>query len=181
MEGFHAAVKATVEQLAADDTPHGGVNLFPGFVSPADIRYLKAICRDFGITATILPDISETLDGPVLEDYQKIPEGGTPLKAIKAMAGARASIEFGRTAKPDQMPGAFLNKRNNVPVHSLGLPMGIRETDAFFRVLEDLSGGHMPCEHARERGRLVDALVDGHKYVSGQKAVSTARRTWSSG
>ena len=171
MEGFHAAVKATVEQLSTDSAPNESVNLFPGFVSPADIRYLKAICRDFGLPVTILPDISETLDGPVLEDYQKIPSGGTPVEAIRSMAGARASIEFGRTAKPEQMPGASLNKRNQVPVHRLGLPVGIRESDALFTVLEELSGRPTPGEHAKERGRLVDALVDGHKYVSGKRAV----------
>ncbi len=171
MEGFHAAVKATVEQVATDAAGHDGVNLFPGFVSPADIRYLKEICRDFHLPVTILPDISETLDGPALEDYQKIPSGGTPVEDIRSMAGARASIEFGRTAKPEQMPGAFLNKRNQVPVHGLGLPIGIRESDALFEVLEELSGRPTPCGHVRERGRLVDALVDGHKYVSGKKAV----------
>ncbi len=171
MEGFHAAVTATVQQLSTDSAPNESVNLFPGFVSPADIRYLKAICRDFGLPVTILPDISETLDGPVLEDYQKIPSGGTPVEDIRSMAGARASIEFGRTAKPERMPGAFLNKRNQVPVYRLGLPVGIRESDAFFTVLEELSGRPTPGEHAKERGRLVDALVDGHKYVSGKRAV----------
>jgi nitrogenase molybdenum-iron protein NifN len=39
MDGFHAAVKAAVEQLAQDVPSHDGVALFPGFVSPADIRY----------------------------------------------------------------------------------------------------------------------------------------------
>jgi len=55
MEGFHAAVKAAVEQLARSEPKHQGIGLFPGFVSPADIRYLKEILDGFGIAATILP------------------------------------------------------------------------------------------------------------------------------
>ena len=49
MEGFHAAVKAVVEQMAEGGEPTGAVNLLPGFVSPADIRYLKEILADFGL------------------------------------------------------------------------------------------------------------------------------------
>jgi nitrogenase molybdenum-iron protein NifN len=58
-----------------------------------------------------------------------------------------------------------------VPLHSLGLPLGIRETDVFFQALERLSGRTTPQRHALERGRLVDAYVDGHKYIFGKRAV----------
>jgi len=40
-----------------------------------------------------------------------------------------------------------------------------------FQVLEELSGRPTPSRHDRERGRLLDAMVDGHKYVFGKKAV----------
>jgi len=65
---------------AADKAPaHGGVNLFSGMVSPADIRHLREIVLGFGLAPTILPDYSETLDGPALLEYENIPSGGTPL------------------------------------------------------------------------------------------------------
>ena len=79
MEGFHVAVKAVVDQLAQNGEATGAVNLLPGFVSPADIRYLKEVLGDFGVPGIILPDISETLDGQAQLDYDKIPAGGTPL------------------------------------------------------------------------------------------------------
>jgi nitrogenase molybdenum-iron protein NifN len=47
----------------------------------------------------------------------------------------------------------------------------VRETDAFFEVLQQLSGRSTPAKHRQERGRLIDAYVDGHKYVSGKRAV----------
>jgi len=33
----------------------------PNMISPADIRYLREMCSDFSLDATILPDYSETL------------------------------------------------------------------------------------------------------------------------
>jgi nitrogenase molybdenum-iron protein NifN len=171
MEGFHGAVRAVVDQVAKGDRPTEAVNILPGFASPADIRYLKEICEDFGIDPIILPDISDVLDGPALEDYEKIPRGGTPLHDIEAMGGARATVELGRTLPRDSTAGRLLEDRFQVPLHQTGMPIGLRETDHFFGLLEEISGSPMPGRHERERGRLVDALVDGHKYVFGKRAV----------
>ncbi len=171
MEGFHAAVRAVVEQLTASTAPTGAVNLLPGFVSPADIRYLKEILEDFGLPGVILPDISETLDAPAQSDYAKIPAGGTPLAAIRAMGGSRATVELGRTLFAQETAGRYLENRFQVPWHPLGLPVGLRETDSFFQILEEISGRPAPGAHVRERGRLVDAYVDAHKYVFGKRAV----------
>jgi nitrogenase molybdenum-iron protein NifN len=173
-EGFHAAVKALVEQLAVPNEgtePSLAVNLLPGFVSPADIRYLAEIFDDFCLPVTILPDISETLDGPALDEYQKIPEGGTPIAAIRAMGRAPATIECGRTLYGTESAGELLERRCKVPLFRRGLPLGLRETDAFFGVLETLAEAGMPRRHALERGRLIDAYVDGHKYLFGKRAV----------
>jgi nitrogenase molybdenum-iron protein NifN len=171
IEGFHATVKAVVDQLAEETEPHQSVALFPGFVSPADIRYLKEIIEDFRLQGTILPDISLTLDGPALKDYEKLPSGGTPISEIAAMGGSRAAIEFGRSLSAKYTAGGLLDQRFGVPLHSLGMPIGLRESDAFFEVLEGLSGRETPEKHALERGRLVDAYVDGHKYIFDKKVI----------
>ncbi|MEF3696166.1 nitrogenase component 1 [Desulfolutivibrio sp.] len=172
MDGWHAAVAATAGQLADPEAPkHDGINVLPGLISPEDIRHLKDIFEDFGLAATILPDISDTMDGPALLDYEKIPSGGTPLADIHAMSGAKATLEFGRVLGLAESAGHVLSRRFGVPCISLGLPMGIRETDALFTALEGVSGRATPGRYVRERGRYVDALVDGHKYVSGKRAV----------
>ncbi|WP_084448656.1 nitrogenase component 1 [Desulfovibrio inopinatus] len=171
MEGFHAAIRATAEQLATADTPTKAVNVFPGFVSAADIRYLKTLFKDFDLPASILPDYSETLDGPALEDYEKVASGGLPVAAIKAMGASPASIEFGRGLFGKDTAASHLESKFSVPAHRIGMPIGLRESDALFSVLEELSGKPTPREHAMERGRLLDAFVDGHKYISGLRAV----------
>lgn len=172
MEGWHAAVAALAGQLVTEKAaPERRVNLMPGLVSPADLRHLKDILADFGVTATVLPDISDSMDRPALLDYEKLPAGGTTLADIRAMSGALGSIEWGRADHVVESAGANLERRFGVPNHRLGLPIGIRETDAFFAVLEKLSGTPTPRKYLDERGRLVDAYVDGHKYVAGKRAI----------
>ena len=51
------------------------------------------------------------------------------------------------------------------------MPIGIRETDAFLAMLGELSGREIPARYAAARGRLIDAMVDGHKYIFGKRAV----------
>lgn len=170
MEGFHAAITAVVEQLTEKAAPGGTVNLLPGFVSPADIRYLRSVMEDFGIEASILPDYSDTLDGPALLDYPLIPEGGTSLAAIRKMGGATATVELGATLPPET-GGSVLLRDHGVQLHRTGLPIGIRATDEFLDLLAEISGREVPGHHLAARGRLVDSMVDGHKYIFGKRAV----------
>ncbi|MGO8748477.1 MAG: nitrogenase component 1 [Thermoguttaceae bacterium] len=170
-EGFHATVRALVDQMAETGPKHEAVNVLPGIVSPADLRYLKSVLRDFGLAAILLPDYSATLDAPVWDEYQKIPAGGTPIAAIRTMGASAATIEFGSTWNAEGTAGALLQERFGVRRYELPMPMGVVQTDRFFEVLQSLSGHAVPPEHQEERGRLVDAYVDAHKYVFGKRAV----------
>jgi nitrogenase molybdenum-iron protein NifN len=141
----------------------------PGMVSPADIRYLREVLNDFHADSVILPDYSATLDGPIWTEYSRIPKGGTPLADIRRTASARATIEFGATWNRDTTAGALLETRFEVPRHELPWPVGVSRTDAFFQLLEKLTGTPTPEVHRAERGRLVDSIVDSHKYVFGKR------------
>jgi nitrogenase molybdenum-iron protein NifN len=171
MEGFHRAVRALVAQLVEPTEKNSNINLLPGFVSPADIRYLKEILADFDINGIILPDLSETLDGPIQAEYAKIPEGGTTLEEIRIMGGSQATLEFGATLRSQDTAGKILAASFGCKLYQIGLPIGLRETDLFFSILEIFSGRQTPRKHALERGRLLDAFVDGHKYLFGKRAV----------
>jgi nitrogenase molybdenum-iron protein NifN len=170
-DGFHGAVKALTQHFSEPCAPHGGVALFPGFVSPADLRHLREILTAFGLHGTLVPDYADRLDGPALAEAGPLPEGGTSAAEMKALPGCKASIEFGRTI-PDMLSGAtFLEQEWKVPRRTLGMPVGIRESDAFMAVLEELSGKETPADWQAERGRLIDACVDAHKYLAGRTAV----------
>jgi nitrogenase molybdenum-iron protein NifN len=147
------------------------VALFPGMVSAADLRYLKELGADFGLSLTLLPDYSETMDGATWSEYEKLQSGGTPLAAIRALGGVGTTIEFGRVLEGADTGGTVLHNKFAIPRRLLGLPVGIRESDVFFNTLAELAGRETPGRHLSERGRLVDSLIDGHKYVFEKRAV----------
>ncbi len=155
---------------SSSDKPH--VALFPGMVSAADLRHLKEIFADIGLPFTLLPDYSESMDGATWSEYEKLQSGGTPIAAIRALGSAQASIEFGRTLVETKTGGTVLQTKFGIPRQLLGLPMGIRESDAFFNALAEITGVETPLKYQRERGRLVDSLIDGHKYVFEKRAIA---------
>ena len=171
MDGFHSAVRELVTQLAVAGDKSNLIAMFPGMVSAADLRHLKEIFADFGLPFTLLPDYSETMDGATWSDYEKLQSGGTTLAAIRALGTAGTAIEFGRVLAGTETAGTVLEKKFGIPRRLLGLPMGIRETDAFLNVLAEIAGGEIPLKYQRERGRLVDSLIDGHKYAFEKRAV----------
>ncbi len=171
MDGYSAALKATVAGLAEKGEGQDRINLLPGFLSPADLRSLKEILSDFGMPYTMLPDYSETLDGQSWSEYQKLAPGGTTIEAIQKMGSARETLQLGRSLADQDTAANFLKSKFGVPVRTLGYPVGIRETDRFFSELKALSGSDIPGKYSRERGRLVDSYIDGHKYAFGKRAV----------
>ena len=170
MEGFNAALQAVVEQLTKPSPANDTINFLPGFVSAADLRYLKGLLGDFGLPYTMFPDYSESLDGQALNEYPLIPAGGTPLADVEKMGGAKITIECGGTL-PKESAGTVLQKTHGTPLHRIGMPIGIRETDALVAKLVEVSGRPLPEAYASARGRLIDAMVDGHKYIFGKRAV----------
>ncbi|QNN22160.1 nitrogenase [Planctomycetales bacterium ZRK34] len=171
-DGYVEAIRATVATIA-----EGGerdvklVDVLPGIVSPADLRHLREIVKAFGLEPIVLPDYSDRLDGPSWAEYRRIPEGGTPLEDIRRMGTAAAALDLGTAAKDNATAGAVLAKKFGVTRHRIGLPIGVRASDALFEALESISGQPTPEAFVAERGRLVDSYVDAHKYVFGKRAI----------
>jgi len=170
IDGFHATVKAVVNTLATSGTLNEQVTLLPNMVSPADLRHLKEIMQDFALPVVLLPDYSETLDGPLWKDYQEIPLGGTPIEAIKQSGASRGVIEFG-TIPESKSAGTLLKQKFAVPLYRCPLPIGIKATDRFFSILQALSARPIPQKYLAERARLIDAYADAHKHAFGIKAL----------
>jgi nitrogenase molybdenum-iron protein NifN len=173
IDGFHAAVKAIIQCLAEGSFSAESLNILPGMVSPADLRYIKEVMSLYQIDYTLLPDYSETLDNPTWDTYHRIPPGGTPVSRIKKMGKALATVEF-TCIEPEKgisSPGQTLETKCYVKNHSVPMPVGVNLSDAFFNLLTEITGHPMPEDIAKERGRLIDSYVDGHKYVFGKTAV----------
>jgi nitrogenase molybdenum-iron protein NifN len=175
-DGFTAATRAVVERLAGK-RPYGErskqINVFPGICSPADLRYLRDIVEGFGLYCVMLPDYSDTLDGMSWEDFQLLPAGGTPVADIASMEISCASLTLGYISgiKTEKSAGEYLRTHSHVAHYLLGMPIGIRETDELMKALENITGSPLPGKFSRERGRLVDAMIDGHKYIFEKRAL----------
>jgi nitrogenase molybdenum-iron protein NifN len=174
VDGFHAAVRETVVALARREPTGTHINLFPGIASPEDLRYLREWVSAFEIEFVMLPDYSDTLDGESWSEFHRIPAGGTTIADIARTGSAQASIALGRIAARQPSAAAYLAEKYDVPALFPGLPIGIDVSDAFCQALKKCSGNVIPEPILRERGRLVDAYADGHKYVFGQRIVIIA-------
>jgi nitrogenase molybdenum-iron protein NifN len=146
------------------------VNILPGMVSTADLRHLREIAADFGLYPVILPDYSETLDGGPWTEYQKLPSGGTSIEEIKGMGSSLMSIEFGQVSTAGVSAAEYLEKEFHVPFRKMERPIGVMATDNFMNVLSHVTGKPVPEKYEKERARLIDSYVDGHKYVAGKTA-----------
>jgi len=168
-EGYNEALKAVVRTLAKRGRPNSRFNLVIGsIISPAEVRHLKSMLDDWGCgyDRIIFPDISETFDAPLAADYPKIPEGGTPLADIEDMANSRETLTVGGSIFGGSA-GDYLEREFGVHHTILPLPIGVEQTDRLIGKLEEITGLGLPEKYERDRGRLMDAIVDCHKLVAG--------------
>jgi len=180
VEGFHAMVLALVRALSgkfnessapADNRLLAGatarINVLPPIISPADLRHLRELVVAFGLALTLLPDYADTLDAPISDRYEVMPKGGTKVSEIRMMASAAATLDL---TLPGSATGAGdVLHSDGIPNHRIGLPIGVEATDSFVNLLEEASGQATPEWIEAERGRLLDAYADGHKYVFGKR------------
>ncbi|SNR67994.1 nitrogenase molybdenum-iron protein NifN [Lutibacter agarilyticus] len=175
INGFHDTVTSIVAAFASNTENRESINIFPGFLSPADLQHLKEILTDVAIDAIMVPDYSDILDNEYTGEYEKLPKGGTTIKELKQTACAKASLEFGyilnKSNPQTQSAAEYLKTAFDIPRVNLNIPIGIKATDALFDALEKITNNKTPEKYTKQRGKLIDAYVDGHKYVFGKKAV----------
>ncbi|WP_238457680.1 nitrogenase component 1 [Desulforamulus ferrireducens] len=170
-EGYWATLQGIVSQLARETVKHQRINVIVPHLSPADLREIKRIMQLLGVEYTLLPDFSETLDRPYQRPYQRMPQGGTKIADIKDMPGAKATIQMGITVADNISPGKYLESKFGVPLYNLPIPMGVENTDRFINLLVELTGNPVPDELLKERGRLLDCMIDSHKHNAQGRSV----------
>lgn len=170
-EGYFYTVKSIVKYYNSEKAQDNqAVNIITPNITSADIRELKRILDLFEIDYILLPDTSDTLDAPYREEYLKIPEGGTKVDDIKRMSGAKCTIEMSLLIDEKYSPGKYLEDTFGVPRHSVTIPIGIENMDFFLSVLSKVTEKEIPKELRQERSRMLDAMIDSHKYNGEGKA-----------
>ncbi|MCA8933529.1 MAG: nitrogenase iron-molybdenum cofactor biosynthesis protein NifN, partial [Rhodospirillaceae bacterium] len=142
--GWAKAVKAIVETMVPDAGPGarvvepGRVNVLAGaHLTPADVEELTRIVEAFGLVPTVLPDLSGSLDGHVVEGWVTTSLGGTRLDAIRTMGRAVHTLAIGESLRP---AAAALEARTGVPFTLFQSVCGLKAVDAFVRTLMELTG-----------------------------------------
>jgi len=163
-EGYFLTVKRLLMQLTTVTKKNNKINIIIPNISPADIRELKGILEVMDIPYVLCPDFSETLDRPFTRPYTKMSAGGTKLADIREMGGGLATIQMGVTLEDEINPGKYLEDSYGVPLYNIPIPMGVEHTDLFINTLANITGKAVPDSLQRERGRLLDGMIDSHKY-----------------
>ncbi|MBN2436304.1 MAG: nitrogenase [Spirochaetes bacterium] len=170
--GFFKTIHDVVTQTSKQAVTNAGqINIFNGLFSPAEIRVIRTIVSDFSLFPVIFPDYSDTLDGGSWNQYHPVPPGGTSLKKLSSCGNSAASIDFSFCQKDELSAGMFLKEKFDIPCFKNAYPIGIELCDNFFKTLSTLSQKPVPEIYTQQRERLIDAYVDSHKYLYGQKAV----------
>ena len=143
------------------------INVLSGcHLTPGDIDELRDIIQDFGLEPTFLPDLSGSLDGHIPEDFTPTTLGGASLVEIKNMGSACCTIAMG-----EQMRAAAkaLERKAGAPFTVFDRLTGLGPNDELMSFLAKISGRPVPNKYRRQRGQLVDAMLDGHFFFGGKR------------
>jgi nitrogenase molybdenum-iron protein NifN len=143
------------------------VNVLPGcHLTPGDLDELRTIIEDFGLEPTFLPDLSGSLDGHIPDDFTPTTIGGVGVEEISTMGQAGWTIAIG--AQMRRAVDAMQNK-TGMPCRLFERLCGLEANDQFIAFLTEISGRPAPMKYRRQRGQLVDAMLDGHFHIGGRK------------
>lgn len=175
-DGWAAAVKAVIEQLAAPHTPHTPaaperdprrVAVLPGaHLTPGDIEALRELIEAFDLVPTFVPDVSGSLDGHIPDDWLGTTLGGTTVGDLQGLSGCAHAIAIGEHMRA---PAEALQAQGGMPYTLFDRLTGLTATDALVMHLAQLSGKPVPPRVKRQRSQLVDAMLDGHFHFGNKK------------
>ena len=171
-DGWEKTVTRIVEELVKGPVnparrDSSRVNVLPGsHLTPGDIEELRAIIEDFGLEPTFLPDLGGSLDGHIPDDFTPTTIGGVGVDEISTMGQASWTIAIGAHMRA---AAEALEKKAGVPYRVFERLCGLGPNDEFFAFLSEISGRSAPLKYRRQRGQLVDAMLDGHFHIGGRK------------
>src|SRR5271157_1915731 len=161
--GFALAVEAIIDALVPASPSKlrraRQVNvLASAMLAPGDVEAIKDWIAAFGLSAIVLPDIADSLDGHMIDaGFSTLSYGGTPPTDIERMAESAATLVIGRSL---DRAADLLHEKTGVPDHRFASLMGLDGCDAFSKTLSEIAGCPVPAKIERQRAQLQDAMVD---------------------
>lgn len=168
-DGWGKAVSQIIQTLAEPRVPAvaGAINFLVGsHLTVADIEELRDLSEAFGLTPTILPDLSGSMDGHIPDDFSPITLGGTSLEAIRNLGSAELTIAVGEQMRP---AAETLMARTGQSYVLFDRLTGLEPNDQLLDCLSQISGRPVPRKYRRQRSQLMDAMLDSHFFFGGKK------------
>ncbi len=166
--GFANMCKGIVEYFAESTDWQGKrLNVFPGWVEPADMREIKHLLGMMGVEAIVCPDTSGVLDAPQSGTHEFYPRGGVTVEEMKALGDSTMTLALGPVAS--EPAAKTLDAKCHVPAKVLDLPLGLHATDRFIDAVRKTTHVDVPQSITDERGRLMDLITDMHQYFYGKR------------
>jgi nitrogenase molybdenum-iron protein NifN len=171
-DGWEKTVARMIEVLVDEPKTAGRrdparVNVLPGcHLTPGDLDELRTILEDFGLEPSFLPDLSGSLDGHIPDEFTPTTIGGTSVAEVATMGYASWTIAIGAQMR---RAAEAMEKKAGIPFKVFERLCGLAPNDEFIMFLSTISGRPVPLKYRRQRGQLVDAMLDGHFHIGGRK------------
>ena len=171
-DGWAKTVAQLVRQLVPEATEATArqanqLNLLPGsHLTPGDIEELRDLAAAFQLELRVLPDLSGSLDGHIPDDFTPTTLGGISLPEIADMNRSIHTLAVGEQMRE---AASLLAEKTGTPYTVFDRLTGLEVNDRLISLLSHLSGREVPHRIRRQRGQLVDAMLDGHFHIGGKK------------
>ena len=151
----------------AKDVNNLRANVFCPFSFTAmDFLELRDLLEDFGITPVMIPDLGTSMDGHLDENgYLQTTSGGTDIEDLKKAGLNNLNIIIGSSLKSLIAP---VKKITGLNTYYFSNVSGLKNTDLFFKFLEEISLRKTPERYKRQKRQLMDAYLDTHFYFLGK-------------
>ena len=137
------------------------VNVLAGsHLTPGDLEHLKDLIELFGLRPVLLPDLSDSLDGHLVDqEFSPLTVGGALVSELATLGDATATLVVG-----DSLAAAadLLAERTGVPDYRYPHLMGLQAVDRLVADLARISAQPVPPKLERQRAQLQDAMLDSH-------------------
>jgi nitrogenase molybdenum-iron protein beta chain len=159
--GYDNALKALVTNLSEEadsDNANGKLDIVPGMVNPGDVLEIKQMLDSMDVSYTILSDISETLNAPLILPKPPFPRGGSSVAELEDCAKARGVIALCEHAGGSA--AVYLKGKYGMAADTI-CPIGVANTDRFLDTVCDMTGVEIPVDvHMKTCGKRAAIFAD---------------------
>jgi nitrogenase molybdenum-iron protein beta chain len=166
--GYANMVTAMVKYFSMKTaTRKNTINIVSGWVEPSDMREIKRMAADMGANIILFPDTSDVMDAPMTGKHEFYPEGGVTIPQLVSTGDSKFTLGLGSFCTQDAC--IQLENQCKVKFSIMDIPIGLEATDRFVSKLARLANVQVPTSITNERGRLLDMIIDMHKYLHNKR------------